>query len=280
VTIRPSSSLRLTFALAITVPLVACGNSSTTPSGTPTIASFESGATASDGTTAVSQTGAPPVASGGPSITATSASSVVAGTNTVVRIQSAQPFATVFASVTGVDGFLKLSLSAPTTDTTLVVNLSGNIPNSMFTASYEVAAQSGAVGVPATVPTVASPSAGASANITGTWALAGTPVATFSQSGANVTGNELFSVPPGSGVSVTDAMTGTVSGSVFTALNKLQLSGVSGGVNVQCSRTDGIVAQIAGTTMTGTYTTGTVTCTGLAQVVPAPLPFAITLTKQ
>jgi hypothetical protein len=273
-----TSHRRWSLALATAGMLVACGKSSTTPSGTPTVTSFEGGATASDGTTAVAQSGAPPVASGGPSITVTAASTVVAGTNTIVRVQSTQPFATVFAFVDGVDGFLKLSLSAPTTDTTLVVNLASNIPNATFTADYRVAAQSGAVGISATVPTVASPTVGASANITGTWALAGTPVVTFSQSGANVTGNEIFQ--SASGFTFSSSIVGTVSGSVFTGVNKIQISGSSGGAAVQCSETDGAVLQISGTTMTGTYTTGTLTCNIPTAISQAPLPFTITLTKQ
>jgi len=253
------------------------------PSGSSTVTSFVAGATASDGTAAVFQSGAPPVPSGGPSITVTAPSTVVVGASAVVRIQSNLPFTTVFASVDGANGFLKLSLSAPTTDTTLVESLSSSIPNAMFTADYRVAAQSGAVGLSATVPSVASPNVGPSANITGTWGIQGTPVVSLAQSGANVTGNEIFG-PLGSiqgvNLSATSVVSGTVAGSVFTGTNKVQVLASGSGVNLQCSETDGFVLQISGTSMTGTYTSGTLTCNMPGLASPGQLPFTITLTKQ
>jgi hypothetical protein len=247
------------------------------------VTSFVTGATASDGTTAVSQTGAPPVANGGPSITVTAPGTVVVGTTAVVRIQSNLPFTTVFASVDGVNGFLKLSLTAPTTDTTLVENLSNNIPNAMFTADYRVAAQNGAVGLSATVPSVASPNVGASANITGTWGIQGTPIVALAQSGASVTGNEIFPALgsiQGVNLTASSVVSGTVAGSVFTGTNQVQVAASGSGVNIQCSETDGFVLQISGTTMTGTYTSGTITCNVPGPASPGQLPVTITLTKQ
>jgi hypothetical protein len=262
------------------------GNGTTTPSGSTTVTSFERSATASDGTTAVSQSGAPPAPNGGPSITVTAPTTVVSGTNTVVRIQSTQPFATVFAFVDGVDGFLKLSLKAPTTDTTLVVTLASSIPNPTFTADYRVAAQSGAVGISATVTTVASASTSPSANITGTWAVTSGPNFSFTQNGANVTGSETIPpIPPTPGVtvSVTSAVSGTVSGSVFTATNVLTASASGSGQSATCSETDGLVLQVSGNSMTGTYSPGTLTCTGTGVpglAIPPSMPFAVTFIKQ
>jgi len=205
------------------------------------------------------------------------------GATAVVRIQSNLPFTTVFAFVDGVNGFLKLSLSAPTTDTTLVENLSNSIPNSVFTADYRVAAQNGAVGLSATVPSVASPNVGASANIAGTWGIQGTPIVALAQSGATVTGSEIFG-PLGSiqgvSLSASSVIAGTVAGTVFTGTNRIQVSAVGSGVNVQCSETDGFVLQISGTSMTGTYTSGTITCNVPGPASPGQLPITITLTKQ
>ena len=267
--------LRRVVALGLAGLLVACGTS-TTPSGATSISSFDTSATASDGTTASFQSGAPPVASGGPSITVTASNTVVVGTTQVVRIQSTQPFVTLFASVVGVNGFLKFTLSAPTTDTTMVTLLSNNLPTGNFTAQYSVGAQSGAVGAPATVATSASPNVGASSNISGTWASQGTPVVNLSQSGSTVTGSEIFAGSPGPGLTLSSTIAGTVAGNVFTGVNTLQFSGPT----VQCSRTDGVVTQISGTTMTGTYTSGTLTCSGTTPTAPTPLPFSITLIKQ
>jgi hypothetical protein len=269
------SRLRRIVALGLAGVLAAC-SSSTTPSGSTSISSFDSSATASDGTTAVSQTGTPPAANGGPSITVTSGSSVVAGTKNVVRIQATQAYQTIFASVAGVDGFLKLTLSAPTTDSTLVIVLSNALQAGNFTAQYSVAAANGTVGASATVATSATTVVSASSNITGTWASGGTPVVTLSQSGSTVTGSEIFSGTAGTGVTFSGTINGTVSGNVFTGVNVLAVS--SSGVS--CTRTDGIVTQISGTTMTGTYTAGTLTCTGANPSAPTPLPFTITLTKQ
>ena len=277
-TIREASTLfrlRHVVALGLAGILVGCGNS-TTPSGATNISTFLASAIASDGTTASTQSGAPPVASGGPSITVTASSTVVAGTNQVVRIQATQPFVTIFASVVGVDGFLKFTLSAPTTDTTMLTVLSNSLPAGNFTAQYSVAAQSGAVGAAATVATSASANVGASSNISGTWASDGTPVVSLSQSGSTVTGNEIFAGSPGPGLTISSTVAGTVSGNVFTGVNTLQFSGPT----LQCKRTDGVVTQISGTTMTGTYTSGTLTCTGTTPTVPTPLPFSITLIKQ
>jgi hypothetical protein len=183
----------------------------------------------------------------------------------------------VFASVDGVDGFLKLSLQAPTTDTTLVVNVSSQVPNNSFTADYRVAAQSGAVGVPATIPSTASPSVGATSNVTGNWIFQGTPVVSLTQSGSNVTGAEIF--PGNSGLSVSSTITGTVAGNVFTGTNRIQVTSPAG-QNITCNETDGFVFQVSGSSMTGTYTSGTLTCTGTGTISPGQLPVTITLTKQ
>jgi hypothetical protein len=258
------------------------GNGMTAPSGSSTVASFVTSATASDGTVSTIQTGAPPAPSGGPPITVSAPTTVILGAPTVVRIQSPLPFATVFAFVDGVSGFFQLSLKAPTTDTTLVVNLSSNTPTSMFTADYRVASQNGAVGVSAPVPLVASPNSSPSTNITGTWDFQGSPVFSFAQSGANVTGSEIF--PPlnvqGFNISASSVIRGIVAGNVFTATNAGQVSASGSGISVQCSSTDGLALQIAGSSMTGTYTTGTITCNVPGFTAPTPLPITITLTKE
>jgi hypothetical protein len=199
----------------------------------------------------------------------------------VVRLQSTLPFSTVFAFVDGTSGFLQVSLKAPTMDTTLVVNVAGGIPTGNFTQDYRVASTNGAVGSSSTVPSVASANTAPSSNITGTWGVQGSPVFAFTQNGANVTGSLVI---PGltmiQGISIISTVSGTVSGNLFTATTKLQVAATGGGSNLQCSETDGLALQISGNSMTGTYTTGTITCNFQGFTSPANLPFTITLTKQ
>jgi hypothetical protein len=277
--------LRIGLGLGISAMLGGCGSSNnmTGPSNS-TVASFFTGASASDGTAAQVQTGAPPTPNGGPTITVSAPGTVLVGTPAVVRIQSSQPFSTVFASVDGVSGFLQLSLKAPTTDTTLVVNLSGSVPSTMFTADYRVSSPGGAVGSSVTVPSVANQNTSPSSNISGTWGAQGVPTSTiafvFAQGGANVTGNENFAILQGTGVTASGVISGTVSGSFFTATNTVQFSTSGGGTNVQCNETDGLALQISGTSMTGTYTSGTITCNFNGFTAPAQVPFTVTLIKQ
>jgi hypothetical protein len=278
--------LRVSLGLGIAAMLGACGSSNNNPTGpsNSTVAGFFTSATASDGTSAQVQTGSAPTPNGGPSITVSAPNTVVVGTQTVVRIQSSLPFSKVFASVDGVTGFLQLSLKAPTTDTTLVVNVASSVSNSMFTADYRVASPTGSVGAASTVPSVASQNTSPSSNIAGTWAAQGTPTSivnlVFAQSGANVTGNENFPVFQGTGFSASGVISGIVSGNVFTATNTQVFSVSVSGTSVQCGETDGLTLQISGSSMTGTYTSGTLTCNSNGFTAPAQLPFTTTLIKQ
>jgi hypothetical protein len=267
--------------LGMAATLVACGTTTPSGNGNSTVAGFLASATASDGASSQVQSGSPPAASGGPSIAVSAPGNVVAGGTAVVRIQSSQPFSTVFAFVDGVTGFLQVSLKAPTMDTTLAVNVAGGIPAGNFTQDYRVANASGAVGTSSTVPSVASSNTAPSSNITGTWGIQGSPVFALTQNGANVTGSLVI---PGlgmiQGVTITSTVSGTVSGNLFTATSRLQVAATGGGSNLQCSETDGLSLQISGNSMTGTYTTGTITCNFQGFTSPANLPFTITLTKQ
>jgi len=278
----PATLRAVGLGLGIAATLVACGTTTPSGNGNSTVTSFLANATASDGASSQAQSGSPPAASGGPSIAVSAPGNVVGGGAAVVRIQSTQPFSTVFASVDGTSGFLQLSLKAPTMDTTLVLNVSGGIPTGNFTQDYRVANAGGAVGSSSTVPSVASSSTAPSSNITGTWGVQGSPVFAFTQNGANVTGSLVI---PGlgavMGLTFSSAVSGIVSGSLFTATNKITVSVSGGGQNVQCSETDGLAMQISGNSMTGTYTSGTVTCNVQGFTAPAAnLPFTITLTKQ
>jgi hypothetical protein len=158
--------------IAVAIFAARCGSSSSNPSNpTPTpsgpdVSTVVTGVQAADGTRATQQTGNVPAASGGPSVTATGNTQVINGGSDVIRLQAAQAFQTIFVSVpntTGISpastrfdpfaaatGFWRLQLSAPTTDTIIVVTLARSLPGTTFTMQFAVGTAAGAVGAPVT----------------------------------------------------------------------------------------------------------------------------------
>lgn len=267
------------WGVALLLGASACGSSNpTSPSGPKTVSTFFANSTASDGTVATINGGTAPAPSGGPSISVTAPGVVVGAGTEVVRVTSVTPFQKVFVSVEGSSGFLQFSLKSSTTDVTLVTTIGSSLPAGSFTVDYQVALAGGAVGPVSSVATTGTASSAPSANVTGTWTFQGTPVFTLSQSGAAVSGNEIFASMP-AGVTITGTLQGTVSGSTFSGTNAIAVQSTDGS-NVSCSQTSGFVMIVSGSTMSGTYTTGTFSCNIPGLSDPGGVPFSITLIKQ
>ena len=133
---------------------------------------FVTGLSGTDGSSASRASGSPPASGGGPAVTATSTgtsgstASVIAGGSNLARLRAASPFQTVYLQVTAspVEGFYKLNLNAPTTDTSVVVSFGREIPESTFQTIFSVSPLNGSVGTSSSIANTVN-TAGATGNV-------------------------------------------------------------------------------------------------------------------
>jgi hypothetical protein len=161
---------------------VACGSSTTTPSGSAgSVGSFIGSVSASGGTpVTTSQSGQPPTPSGGPTGTASGGGTAIDGGSGTTTVSGSSSFGSVDVSVgtagstgalgaglggarpaatTTASGFFQINLPSPVTSQAIVVTFAKAIPVTSFTLQLQLIAPSGAVGpviaVPVTVRSVA-----------------------------------------------------------------------------------------------------------------------------
>jgi hypothetical protein len=280
-TLRTQAWAYRCLVVVVAVFATRCGNSTSGPSGSSAVSDFLA-QVSSPSATVSQQTGSLPTSSGGPAASVSGGTQVVAGGTNFVQVSAGSPFQTVNLAVTSgggatqPGGFFQLKLQAPATTAQITYTVNQTVPvadNSQFSAVFQVVSASGAVGPPTSQPLTKLP-AGSTANVTGTWGLGTQGVFVLTQNGTTVTGTDVVpAIPPlgdGETLALSGTLSGSVSGSLFTATNKWNATVTGSGISVTCVETDGFSAQVTGKTMTGTYTSGSVSCN--SNVGPVTLP--------
>jgi uncharacterized protein YfaP (DUF2135 family) len=164
---------------------VACGSSTTSPSGSSTsVGSFIGGVSASGGTPVTApQSGQPPAPTGGPSGSTSGGGTAIPSGASTTTVSGSGSFGSVDVSVgtsgssnlagaslggarpaatTTASGFFQINLPSPVTSQAIVVTFAKSIPVTSFTLQFQLIAPNGAVGPIAAVPvTVRSVATGA-----------------------------------------------------------------------------------------------------------------------
>ncbi len=150
----PSRWLALGLLLGATaVGVAACGGGDNNGNSGPSTQDYVVAVRdAGGGGTAQFVAGSPPSGGSGPTAAVSSNGSVIPGGTLQAAVTAGQAFTTVIFSVSGADGYYRLTLPSATAAAELLVTLAQTLPATSFSSQIAVGASSSAVGAYATQP--------------------------------------------------------------------------------------------------------------------------------